>query len=416
MSLVGIVAEFNPFHNGHRWLVNEIRHRLQPEAVVCVMSGPFVQRGEPAICDKWSRTRMALAGGVDLVLELPFCFAARSAYYFAQGALLTLQKAGADYVAFGSETGDLTPLSEIARLLTHETAAFQQELKSGLAKGLSYPAARADAIKAVIGDNSPEITQLLSSPNNILGIEYLHVIRKLGLNLKPFTIARRGAGYHDSEMNELASATAIRQAIYQGRIDRLPYGLPESSLHILQEEISSGRAPTLLDGLESALLSQLRLVSAESLQGIYEISEGLENRFLLAAQQSGTLAALRGTIKSKRYNLTRVNRMLLYSLFSVSKSQMARFDKAGPQYIRLLGFSSQGRKILQNVKINSGLPVLSTGSQVAAVLKNPVGNIGREMLALDVKASDIFSLLSPHPLHRQGGQDYYRQVVESGPL
>ncbi len=416
MSVVGIVAEFNPFHNGHLLLVEEVRQKLQPEAVICVMSGPFVQRGEPALCDKWARTRMALSNGIDMVIELPFCFAARSAYYFARGALLTLQAAGADQLAFGSESGILDPLLEIAGLLSHETAAFQQKLKANLARGLSYPSARADAIKSILGDHSPEISQLLSGPNNILGIEYLRVIKQLDLGLKPITIARRGAGYHDSGVSALASATAIRQAVYQGYLHDLSQGLPQISFRILKEEIQAGRAPIKHDGLEAALLSQLRLASKEWLKTIYEVTEGLENRLLLAAQQSGTLAALRDTVKSKRYNLTRVNRMLLYSLFAVSKSQMARFDKAGPQYIRLLGFSSQGRKILQKVKNNSELPILSTGSQIAAMIRNPPGNTGSEMLALDIKASDIFSLLAPMPQQRQGGQDYFRQVVESDPV
>lgn len=414
MTVVGIVAEYNPFHNGHRLLVEEARSKLQPQAVVCVMSGPFVQRGEPAMCDKWARAQMALAGGIDLVMELPFCFAARSAYYFARGALLTLQAAGADHIVFGSESGRLDPLSKIAELLVCESASYQQQLKTGLSRGLSYPAARAYALKQILDDDSPEVSQLLSSPNNILGIEYLHIIKELGLSLKPVTITRRGSEYHDTQVSQLASATAIRQAVRQGHFDKLWSALPQPSMKILKEEIQAGRAPIPVDGLESAVIAQLRLGSEEWLKGIHEITEGLENRILSAANQSGTLAALRKAIKSKRYNLTRVNRMLLYSLFSVSKSQMARFDKAGPQYIRLLGFSSQGRKILQKVKNNSSLPVLSTGRQVAAMIKKSPEQISSEMLSLDIRASDIYSLLSPHPDQRQAGQDYYRKIIVSG--
>lgn len=415
MAVVGIVAEFNPFHNGHRWLLEEARSKLQPEAIICVMSGSFVQRGEPAICDKWARTRMALAGGADLVIELPFCFAARSAYYFASGALRILQAAGATHVVFGSESGNLTALNRVASLLVDETTAYQQQLKSALSRGLSYPAARACAVKHILHDDSPEMSSLLSGPNNILAIEYLRVIKEFGLKLIPVTYARRGATYHDLEVSELASATAIRHAIYQGLLNQITPALPEASLNILQEEVQAGRAPIPVDGLELAILIQLRLATKERLQEVYEINEGLENRLLTAARQSGTLPELRNSIKSKRYNLTRVNRMLLYSLFSVSKNQLALFDQAGPQYLRLLGFSSQGRKFLQQVKNNSILPLLSTGSHIAKLIKNHPRHIASHMLALDIKSSDVFSLLIPDPGQRQAGQDFLRQVIELNP-
>lgn len=412
MAVIGIVTEFNPFHNGHRLLIEKTRSNLQPEAIICVMSGPFVQRGEPALCDKWARTRMALAGGVDVVLELPFCYAARSAYYFARGALLTLQAAGATHLVFGSEAGDLDRLNKVAVLLAHESFSYRTVLKGGLARGLSYPAARARAIEYILQDDSPETKKLLSGSNNILGIEYLRLIHELNLQLNPVTINRQGADYHDQEVSELASATAIRHAIHRGAGQEVSPALPASSLAILQDEIRAGRAPIPVDGLGMAILSRLRLASPAWLKEIYEITEGLENRLLSAAQQNGNLSALRHAIKSKRYNLTRVNRMLLYSLFAVSKNQMTYFDQVGPQYIRLLGFSSKGRKILQKVKNNSCLPVLSTGRHVAKLMKGTPASAGSQMLSLDIQASDVFSLLAPNPLQRQAGQDYLRPVIE----
>jgi predicted nucleotidyltransferase len=376
------------------------------------MSGPFVQRGEPALCDKWARTRMALAGGVDVVLELPFCYAARSAYYFARGALLTLQAAGATHLVFGSEAGDLGRLGKVAAVLAHESPSYQEVLKGGLARGLSYPSARARAIEYVLHDDSPEMKGLLSGPNNILGMEYLRLIHELNLQLNPVTISRQGADYHDQEVSGLASATAIRHAIHCRDSQGISLALPADSLAILQEEMRAGRAPIPVDGLEMAILNRLRLASPAWLKGIYEITEGLENRLLSAAQQNGTLPALRNAIKSKRYNLTRVNRMLLYSLFAVSKNQMTYFDRVGPQYIRLLGFSSKGRKILHKLKNNSNLPVLSTGRHIAKLMKGTPAGAGLQMLSLDIQASDVFSLLAPNPLQRQGGQDYLRQVIE----
>lgn len=412
MAVIGIVAEFNPFHNGHRLLIEKIRAEFRPEAIVCVISGPFVQRGEPALCDKWARTDMALAGGIDVVLELPFCYAARSAYYFARGALLTIQAAGATHLAFGSEAGDLACLSKVAAVLAHELPSYREELKNGLARGLSFPAARAGAIVYVLRDESPEMKQLLSGPNNILGIEYLRLIHELNLPLRPVTVNRQGAHYHDRGVSELASATAIRTAIHQGNNQEARLALPKGSQVILEAEMKSGRAPIPADGLETAILSRLRLGSPAWLKEVYEITEGLENRLLSAAQASGTLAALRSAIKSKRYNLTRVNRMLLYSLFAVSKNQMNCFDRIGPRYLRLLGFSSKGRKILHKLKNNSNLPLLSTGRQIAKLMKGNPAGLARHMLSLDIQAQDVFSLLAPDPLQRQAGQDYRRQVIE----
>ncbi len=413
MAIIGIVAEFNPFHNGHRLLIEKSRRMLQPQAVICVMSGPFVQRGQPALCDKWARTRMALSEGVDIVLELPFCYAARSAYYFARGALLTLQEAGATHLAFGSESGDLSRLNRVATLLGQEPPQWKKVLKDGLARGLSFPAARARAITHVLNDNSPEMEILLKSPNNILGLEYLRVIHELRLPIHPLTIRRQGSPYHARELSELASATAIRHAIIDGwEKSSIAPALPASSLAILQKEIECGRAPIPENGLEMAILSHLRLASPAELKGIYEIREGLENRLLSAAKQHGSLPELCHAISSKRYNLTRVKRMLLYSLFSLSKNQMTRFDRFGPQYLRLLGFSSKGLKILQKLKNNSSLPILSTGRQIAQVMQKTSADVKHAMLALDIQAQDVSSLLKPNPAQRGAGQDYRCQVIQ----
>lgn len=412
MTVAGIVAEFNPFHNGHGLLIETVRRKLHPKAIICVMSGPFMQRGEPALCDKWARTRMALAQGVDIVFELPFCYATRSAYYFARGALLTLHAAGATHLVFGSESGELGHLIKVAAVLSHELPSYREVLQKELSRGLSFPAARAAAVESVLDDDSPEIKQLLSEPNNILGIEYLRIVHELDLPLKPFTIKRHGAGYHGKEASELASATGIRNAIHLGNSHQASLALPRSSLAVLQAEIEAGRAPIPVDSLEAAILTGLRLACPAWLSEINEVSEGLENRILSAAQQNGTLPELRKAIKSRRYSLTRVNRILLHSLFAVSKNQIACFDRVGPQYLHLLGFSSQGRKILQKLRNNSNLPVLNTGRRIAEFIGKPPCEAGLQMLSLDIKAQDVFNLLKPNPRQRQAGQDYRQQVIK----
>lgn len=405
MAVLGIVAEFNPFHNGHQYLLKQAKDQIQPSAVICVMSGHFTQRGEPAMCSKWARAEMALQAGIDLVIELPFCFAARSAYYFARGALLTLHQTGVvSHIAFGSESGRLDSLTSVAQLLAAETEAYRSLLKSHLAQGLSFPVARSRAIQKVLPD--PEVESLLRGSNNILGIEYLHVILEEKLPLVPITIRRQGPTYHSTELDAYASASAIRQAAGNEALYQLiSPTMPLLSWDIMQREVAIGCAPVLSNALEQSILFSLRRIAKADLAKIYEITEGLENRIKDAARTCTTLDSVRHRIKSKRYSLTRIDRVLLYALLSLSKVQIDSFDRTGPQYLHILGFSSKGQKILQSVKNKSSLEVLSRGKDVARVL-NDSDHPAAQMLALDVLATDIYSLLFPNPLKRAAGLDF----------
>jgi len=407
VAVLGIVAEFNPFHNGHQYLLKQAIDQIQPSAVICVMSGPFTQRGEPAICSKWARAEMALQAGFDLVIELPFCFAARSAYYFARGALLTLHQTGVvSHIAFGSESGRLEPLTSVARLLASEPEAYRSLLKHYLAQGLSFPVARSHALQNSLPDPDLQIGELLRGSNNILGIEYLHVIYEEKLPLVPITISRQGSAYHSTELGSYASASAIRQAA--GKAAPSPLispAMPLSSWDILQREIDRGCAPVLPNALEQSILFRLRSVSKADLAKIYEVTEGLENRIKDAARTCATLDSIRHRIKSKRYSLTRIDRVLLYALLSLSKEQIGSFDRTGPQYLHILGFSSKGQKILQSIKNKSSLDVLVRGQDVARVLNNS-DHPGAPMLTLDVLATDIYTLLFPHPPQRTAGRDF----------
>lgn len=407
MAVLGIVAEFNPFHNGHQYLLNQAIAKIQPSAVICVMSGHFTQRGEPSICSKWARTEMALQAGIDLVIELPFCFAARSAYYFARGALLTLHKTGVvTHIAFGSESGRLEPLASIARLLASEPEDYRFLLKHYLDLGLSFPAARSQALQNSLTAPNLQTDELLRGSNNILGIEYLHVIYEEKLPLIPLTICRQGSAYHSTELGSYASASAIRQAAEKAAPSLLiSPTMPPSSWDILQKEIDQGCAPVLPSALEQSILFRLRSISKADLAKIYEVTEGLENRIKDAARTCVTLDSIRHGIKSKRYSLTRIDRVLLYALLSLSKEQIDSFDRIGPQYLHILGFSSKGQKILHDIKNKSSLNMLLRGKDVARLL-NDSGHPGTQMLALDVMATDIYSLLFPNPQQRTAGRDF----------
>ena len=409
MSVLGIVAEFNPFHNGHLYLLNTARNNNSFDAVVCVMSGSFLQRAEPAFCSKWSRAEMALNAGIDLVIELPFCFAVRSAYYFARGAVQLLSKTGVvTHLGFGSENGRLDDLQKIASILAEEPDDYRTLLKQFLGQGLSFPAARSKALQQFIGPQVSNIEELMSGPNNILAIEYLHNIKKDNLNLSPFTIPRLGQHYYSQKLSNFSSATAIRTALHKNPVitPDISQALPLSSQNILTREFASGRAPVLPDSLELAILASLRSMTISSLKEIYEISEGLEYRIKEASNLSGSLDQLRSRIKSKRYSLSRINRILLYTFFALTKEHIAVFDQHGPQYFHILAVSSKGREILQEMKNKSGLTILSRGSEVKRLSKEKEKSVAGDMLAFDILATDIYSLLLPHPEMRGGGQDF----------
>ncbi|MDD2619605.1 MAG: nucleotidyltransferase [Syntrophomonadaceae bacterium] len=417
MAVLGIVAEYNPFHNGHLYLINKAKEEQTFDAIIVVMSGDFLQRGEPAVCDKWSRAEMALNCGADLVIELPFYFAARSAYNFARGAIQLLHRTGVvSYLAFGAENADLPGLKTIARIIAREPEEFKAILKLHLASGQSFALARSLALQEYAAKIQSDLQQTLQGPNNILAIEYLHVIDKEKLPLTPLVISRTGSSYHSTELTGHSSATAIRQAllshVHGDEInDKVISSMPVPCLKILQREITGGRAPVRAEFLEQTILYKLRTSSALALADIYEISEGLEYRIKAAANSCGSLGNLRQGIKSKRYSLSRINRILLYSLFDLSKNQVNSFDKEGPLYMHILGFSAKGQKILQKIKIKSQLKIFSRSSDMKRCYDKSRTSVIGDMIAIDTMATDIYSLLLPTPSARSGGKDFTTSPV-----
>lgn len=413
VAVLGIVAEYNPFHNGHLYLMEKAQQEENFAAIIVVMSGNFLQRGEPALCDKWSRAEMALSCGADLVIELPFGFAARSAYYFARGALQLLHRTGVvTHLAFGVESDNLPLLKNIAGIISSEPPEYKTILKRHLSSGLSFPLSRSLALQEYAGQPQSEWQQTMLGPNNILALEYLHVIAKERLPFIPLAINRRGSSYHSPELSQYSSATAIRQALL-GNVhsNEIAPSLPVPCLEILQREIARGRAPIQANMLEQAILYKLRTTPVEALSEIYEVSEGLEFRIKAAANTSGSLEELRQSIKSKRYSLSRINRTLLYSLFDLSKNQINSFDKEGPLYLHLLGFSAKGQKILQELKIKSAVKIFNRGSDMKRCYDETRDTVLGDMIAADALATDVYSLLFPTPSARAGGRDFTSSPV-----
>ena len=407
MAVLGVIAEFNPFHNGHRYFISQAGQTHNFDAVICVMSGNFVQRGEAAICNKWVRAHMALHAGADLVIEIPACFCIRSAYYFARGALQLLDRTKVvTHLAFGSESGRLDDLGTIAAVIGDENQAYKHHLKSCLAQGLSYPSARARAIESITGGHLSGIGSIIEQPNNILGIEYLRVLEQERIPIKPMTIPRIGSEYKSLEVSAMASASAIRHCLLNDRGNTAATMMPAAAFNLLQQEIEAGRAPVDTNNLGQILLAKLRMVRPDHLRQIYEVSEGLENRILKAGMTCGTWEELRNSIKSKRYSLTRINRLLLYILLNLQNRQIHDFDQHGPLYIHTLGFSPKGRKILQAIKNKSSLRILSRGSAVKAAAEDKDNEVLREMLRLDVLTTDLYCLLYPQARQRSGARDF----------
>jgi len=413
LSVLGIIAEFNPLHNGHLHFIQSAQQGRDFSATICVMSGNFVQRGEAALCNKWVRARMALQAGVDLVIELPFSFAVRSAYFFARGAIELLYRTGVvSHLAFGSESGQLEQLQIIAAIIADESQEYKQHLKHYLTKGLSFPAARAKTIQKIMGKQITNLEHIILQPNNILALEYLRVLKQKSIPIQPITIPRKGSGYNCMELSPYASASAIRHALLEHPLsDNDMASIPADILALLQQEIHAGRAPVTLNALEQAILAKLRTVSLPNLSKIYEITEGLEHRVQAAAISSGTLEELRQSIKSKRYSLTRINRLLLYSLLEIKTEQMLNFDQHGPLYLHILGFSTKGRKILQEIKNKSSVRIINRGSEVKNAYLDKSNPTLQAMLGLDIQTTDIYTLLYPNSSTRHGSQDFTTSPV-----
>jgi predicted nucleotidyltransferase len=413
MSVLGVIAEFNPLHNGHLHFIQRAKQSKDFSATICVMSGSFVQRGEAALCNKWVRTRMALQAGIDLVIELPFSFAVRSAYFFARGSIELLYRTGVvSHLAFGSESGQLEQLQSIAAIIANENPEYKYHLKHYLAKGLSFPVARAQTIQKIMGEQICDLERIILQPNNILAVEYLRVLEQEAISIEPLTIPRIGSGYNSIELSAYASASAIRHSLLEHPLNDDNMGsMPADVSALLQEEIQAGRAPVTLNSLEQAILAKLRTISLAKLSKIYEITEGLEHRIQAAANSSGTLEELRQSIKSKRYSLTRINRLLLYSFLGIETEQMQSFDQHGPLYLHILGFSTKGRKILQEIKNKSSVRIINRGSEVKSVYQDTSNPTLQAMLGLDIQATDIYTLLYPHSSNRQGSQDFTTSPV-----
>ncbi len=422
MRVLGIITEYNPFHNGHKYHIEQSKAITGCDAVVCVMSGNFIQRGEPALINKFARANIALQSGVDLVIELPLPFAMSSAESFGFGAVKILDSIGiVDCISFGSEHGDIDSLKFIANILANEPDNYKTELKKQLQSGLSFPVCRQIAIEKYIESNpikhsETNLSSILETSNNILGIEYLKALYRLKSSIKPYTIERVANQYNSPVFTgDISSATAIRNSIFSINNNLSPslccstvQAIPDAAKIILEKEFKDGRGPNNINTYENILLAFLRYTSIKNLGELPGISEGLEYRIKKAAEISGNIYELLSNICTKRYTQTRIQRILFSLLAGITKNDMDLFQQyGGPQYARVLGFNKIGRELLSKTKKSSLLPIITK----PADYKNSCNRLLTRMLEIEARSTDLYVLGYRNSAFRKAGQEYTQNVV-----
>lgn len=394
MKIAAVIAEYNPFHNGHHYHLAKTRQLTGADYILVIMSGDFVQRGAPALCNKYLRTKMALLNGADAVLELPSLYALSSAEFFAQGAVSLLNQLGAvDFLSFGSESGELSSLLSLSRSLLSESAPFKETLSAALKSGLSFPAARADALTSAPSLASAENLQNIpDSPNDILGMEYCKALLASGSAIKPFTLQRKGAGYHNdlltSHTEEFSSASAIRKAILSEGI--LPKEqLPEASLKLLSENHVLS-APMDADDFSSLLHYRLLSEREQGFSRYLDCSPNLSDKICKHLSNYRSFTDFCMLLKSKDITYTRCSRMLMHILLNITWQESYRTPFAQRNlllpYGRLLGFRKDAAPLLSALKKHSSIPLISK-------LADAEKQLAPEAFALlkqDIFCSDIY--------------------------
>lgn len=401
MKIVGLITEYNPFHNGHKYHIEEALRVTGSDAALVIMSGDFVQRGAPALLPKHLRAEMALRSGASVVLELPVAFATGSAEYFALGAVSLLHSLGCvSSLCFGSECGDIASLTNIAQILAEEPPEYKTVLQSYLRTGLSFPAARQKALANYT--NNEALSQILSSPNNTLGIEYLKVLLKLGSKMQPYTITRIQSGYHDTALKtRYSSATAIRSVFSHEETPwkSLVGQLPDTALSLLETNYQK-RFPVSCDDFSLLLKYRLLMESKETLLSYADMSEELANKIMNKRNQLITWSGFCELLKSKELTYSRISRVLLHVLLGITEEQMQVLKSSPATHARLLGFTKEGREILSQIKEHSSVPLISKLPKKADFV-----------LTADLFASDLYESVITEKYGTTFLSEYQKQIV-----
>ena len=351
MRVVGVIAEYNPFHLGHAHHLAEARRLAKADAVVVVMSSVFTQRGEAAILSPADRAKMALSAGADAVFALPAAWAARDAEHFALGGVSILSGLGCNAISFGTETVDLPLQREAARLLEQPDPAFSADVQARMAAGIPYPAAMSAAMDAAL----PGCGALLEAPNSTLAICYLRAILRLGADMDVIPVQRIG-GYHDSALGDaLPSATALRGAIMRGDWAKVKTAMPKEAYAILHKAAAQGRIHRP-EALDAALLYRLRTMSDADYAALPDVSEGIEHRLASAAEYAASRESLLQSAKTRRYPYARLSRMATHALLGLTDAELKA--EPLPEAAWLLGFRRESRELFSHFKTSGTMPIL----------------------------------------------------------
>lgn len=373
MHIAGIVCEYNPFHNGHAYHIAQTRN-AGASHIVCVMSGNFVQRGEPAIINKFARAAAAVNCGADLVVEIPLPWSCACAQTFAQGAVFILKKLGAQMISFGSECGDISLIKDCSFAVDDEKIG---EKVRTLVGEMSYPSAVRKSVSLVYGEKT---AQILDKPNDTLNTEYLRAAVKFDYNPDFFAVKRQNL--HDTDK---MSAKSVRELIRSG--EPLTGFVPEPCQSIILSQIASGFAPCGFEQIERAILMKLRSMSAQEIKQAPDITQGLENRIFRCARNAATLDELFNTVKTKRYTMAKIRRAVLSCFLGITEEDVSGL----PPYIRVLAANDKGREILSAAAKQSELPILTKYSEA----KDFSGK-SKRIYSLECSATDIYALCSPN--------------------
>ncbi|WP_315168615.1 nucleotidyltransferase [Metaclostridioides mangenotii] len=456
MNILGLIVEYNPFHNGHLFHLNESKKKTNSTHTIAVMSGNFLQRGEPAILDKHTRAEMAVRAGVDLVVELPTLYACQSAELFSQGAITTLDSLNCvNSICFGSEVGDIGVLYTIAEILSSEPLEFKTFLKSYLDLGMLFPVARSKALIDYIEkikhddnntgeeaayfskystflDDVDDIEKVLNNPNNILGIEYIKRLIKLNSSIQPQTIKRIQSEYNSTDITgNISSATAIRNKLknicifdsnnkstvdsgnssaiyYNDILDSLIDTMPYTSYKILKDKLKEN-IPLMYDEMFFNSLKTSVFRDKDKLSDFFEVNEGIENKIYTEAFSANNTYDLVNSVKSKRYTMTKVKRIINNILLGITKDEIKiakEIDKM--PYIRILAFNNKGREIIKEIKNNSNINIINKFSNIEFFLNDPTF---KTFIESDIKASNIYNAVYFKRIGNKfkGPYDYYVQ-------
>ena len=389
-KVLGIIAEYNPFHNGHLYHLQKSLHDTGSSYSIAVISGNFTQRGSTSLVDKWTKTEIALKNGIDLVIELPLLYSISSAENFAEGAIKIFDSLKVvDYISFGSESGDISTLNTVADILYKEPREYKNILSHELGKGLSFPKARENALLMYLKDIR-KFSSVLSSPNNILGIEYLKALKKHKSNITPVTVERFDSNYNDtSYTGNIASATAIRNIVKNGSFDILRKVVPESTYSILLDNAKIGHIIPDLSVFEREIIYLLRKMSIAEIAELPDVGEGLENAIKNTANSCNSIVEFLNIIKSKRYTNTRLQRILLYTLLGITKKDIALSKKLTP-YIRVLGFNDKGKYLIS--EISKANPKLEIITSVKKYMDTSNNKNSKYMLEKDIWATNVYTI------------------------